>query len=119
CRAPGCAQAASESPSPIPPARPRPAAPEAPSPAPTDMPSPAPTEVPSPLPTALPSPSPTEAPSPSAGAAPQSSVFMPLPADGPFHQNVLVALQANNGALQHVLIPPNAVLSFNRTLPHP
>jgi hypothetical protein len=41
---------------------------------------------------------------------------MPLPADGPFHHNVVAALEANNGALQHVLIPPDAVWSFNRTV---
>jgi len=44
---------------------------------------------------------------------------MPLPADGPFHQNVVAALEANNGALQHVVIPPNGVWSFNRTVGDP
>jgi len=120
--------AAAEAPSPAPtdPPSPMPTD-EAPSPAPTDPPSPMPTEVPSPMPTEVPSPVPTDAPSPlppeasspSAGAVPQSSVFMPLPADGPFHQNVVVALEANNGALQHVVIPPNGIWSFNRTIGDP
>ena len=114
-------------PSPVPPARSSPAATEAPSPVPTDAPGPAPTDVPSPTPTDTPSPVPTDAPSPlppeapsrGAGAVSQSSVSMPLPADGPFHQNVVAALEANNGALQHVVIPPNDVWSFNRTVGDP
>ena len=127
--------APTELPSPVPPDQPSPAAAEAPSLAPTDTPSPMPTEMPSPTPTDTPSPVPTDPPSPvptdtpnplppeasnpSTGAVPQSSVLMPLPADGPFHHNVLAALEANNGALQHVVIPPNGVWSFNRTVGDP
>jgi transcriptional regulator with XRE-family HTH domain len=119
--------ARTEMPTPVPPAPPSPAATEAPSPVPTDAPSPAPTDVPSPTPTDAPRPAPTDAPGPlppempssSAGTVSQSSVFMPLPADGPFHQNVVAALEANNGALQHVVIPPNDVWSFNRTVGDP
>jgi transcriptional regulator with XRE-family HTH domain len=111
--------AATEAPGPVPTDVPSPLPTEVPSPVPTDVPSPLPTEVPSPVPTDAPSPLPPEAFSPSAGAVPQSSVFMPLPADGPFHQNVVAALEANNGALQHVVIPPNGVWSFNRTVGDP
>src|SRR5262249_53327603 len=86
----------------------------------TNVPSLAPSQVASPTPTDAPSPAPTEVPNSSAGAVSQSnSVFMPLPSDGSFHQNVMVALEANNGALQHVIIPPNSVWSFNRSVGDP
>jgi hypothetical protein len=44
---------------------------------------------------------------------------MPLPAGGSFHQNVVAALEANNGALQHVVIAPDAIWSFNRSIGDP
>lgn len=83
-----------------------------------DSPTSPPTDVPSPSPNDAPSAAP-EAADASAGALPQSSVAMPLPADGPFHTNVVAALEANNGALQHVVIPPNGVWSFNRAVGNP
>jgi transcriptional regulator with XRE-family HTH domain len=108
-----------DAPSPVPPEVPSPMPPEVPSPMPTEVPSPTPTDTPSPMPTEVPSPVPPEAPGLNAAAVPQSSVFMSLPADGPFHHNVVAALEANNGALQHVVIPPNGVWSFNRTVGDP
>jgi hypothetical protein len=90
-----------------------------PSPTPPEAPSPTP-EAPNPTPPEEPSPTPPEAPSASGAAAPQeNSVFMPLPADGSFHQNIAAALEANNGALQHVVIPPDGTWSFNRSIGDP
>jgi transcriptional regulator with XRE-family HTH domain len=107
-----------QAPNPTPPEAPSPTPPEAPSPTP-EVPSPTP-EAPSPIPPEAASPTPLEAPSPSGAAVHQAnSVFMPLPADGSFHQNIVVALEANNGALQHVVIPPDGIWSFNRSIGDP
>ena len=99
---------------------------QAPSPTPPEVPSPtpeAPTLTPealSPTPPQAPSPTAPEAPSPSGAAMAQdNSVFMPLAADGSFHQNIVAALEANNGALQRVVIPPDAIWSFNRSIGDP
>jgi transcriptional regulator with XRE-family HTH domain len=126
--------APTEVPSPLPTEMPSLVPTEAPNPAPTDVLSPAPTdalssvpapapsptpEAPSPTPEA-PSPTPPEAPSASGAAAPQeNSVFMLLPADGSFHQNVVAALEANNGALQNIVIAPDGTWSFNRSIGDP
>ena len=91
---------------------------QAPGPTP-EAPSPTPPEAPSLTPEA-PSQTPPEAPVLSGAAVPQeNSVFMALPADGSFRQNVVAALEANNGALQHVVIPPNEIWSFNRSIGDP
>jgi transcriptional regulator with XRE-family HTH domain len=64
----------------------------------------------------------TAAPEPSmAMAAPEeiSTAFLPLPASGPFHQNVAAALNGNNGALQLIVVPPGETWSFNQAIGDP
>jgi transcriptional regulator with XRE-family HTH domain len=112
--------ASTDTPGPMPTELPNPTPTDTPSPTPTDTPSPTPTAAPSPAATNAPSSAPSATPSLSAEAAPQTNgVFMPLPPDGPIYHNVVVALEANNGALQHVVIPPDGVWSFNRSIGDP
>jgi transcriptional regulator with XRE-family HTH domain len=109
---------------------------EAPNPVPTDALNPAPTDAlgsvpaqaPGPMPPEAPGPTPPEAPSPTPPEAPSASsaavyqentVFMSLGGDGSFRQNVVAALEANNGVLQHVVIPPDGIWSFNRSVGDP
>lgn len=83
-------------------------------------PTPTHTPVPIPTPTHTPVPTATAAPPPPAPALPADhSVTMPLPSSGPFHQNVMVALEANGGGLQHIVIAPGEMWSFNRTVGDP
>jgi hypothetical protein len=48
-----------------------------------------------------------------------TAAFLPLPGEGPFRLNVVSALEANNGALQRVVIPPGGAWSFNRAVGNP
>ncbi|MCG8349312.1 MAG: hypothetical protein MI924_16210 [Chloroflexales bacterium] len=54
-------------------------------------------------------------------AAPEeiSTALLPLPASGPFHQNVAAALNGNNGALQLIVVPPGETWSFNQAVGDP
>ncbi|MFL5802092.1 MAG: helix-turn-helix domain-containing protein [Roseiflexaceae bacterium] len=79
--------------------------------APVAIPTATPTSTPIPAtPTALATPTP---------AAPRTMAVLPLPPDGPFRQNVVAALTANRGALQHVVVPPGETWSFNRAVGDP
>jgi hypothetical protein len=86
-----------------PPLRQAPTAPAVPTATPTSTPIPA-------TPTARATPTP---------APPRITAILRLPPDGPFRQNVVAALTSNHGALQHVIVPPGAIWSFNRAIGDP
>jgi hypothetical protein len=52
-------------------------------------------------------------------ASQRHTAVLRLPLSGPFRQNVLAALAANGGALQHVAVPPGHSWSFNRAVGDP
>jgi hypothetical protein len=52
-------------------------------------------------------------------APPRITAILRLPPDGPFRKNVVAALTANHDALQHVVVPPGAIWSFNRAIGNP